>query len=489
MPPESREKRYRLLREGEQRSTTPRPALQLEERRGRILADAPQLREARKAAREGRELSTDELALVQIEVEIASNPKADPTDRFMAAELGTWTDRLTRDEALSLLGSDVLAIDLLRVPQNESKDRALEWALGYLEDQPSAGPDDPITLVSAVAAGAPWAGRALAAVSHSQVASRRVAEGFLGWAIPGAEETGPAKFPEDLETLERRIERAREALPRPSRRLRPPASSSALCAPSISWLPRTRTPSYRERLFTDIARLAWQARRRAASGTPPRLDDRGHLRTEALRVLIETSTRDDLAALEPAVRAAFRKRPNEYASVFEFLARSTGQDPAVKAMEVIRDVASTAGLRPMAAHAFAWGAANHSPALSEIASLAGTIAPDDQGVRTRLDQIAREHADAALAGDVVAGAAWFSAQSWAGFVGSLLQRIDDAFSRERHAHGRAGAADRRGRLARVRRKPTIGCTESRAGRRRSERPGVCPQDSVERPQASCPRGR
>ena len=430
----SREKRYRLLRDGEKPIATYRPALQVEERLGRILADAPQLREARKAARENRPLSTDELALVQIETEIASNPRVDPTDRFMAAELAVWTDRMSADEAKALLGADVVAIDLLRVPQNELRDRAIEWACGYLGDLTDSRASNLVTLVSAVAAGPPWAGQALRFASGSHVASRRVAEGFLGWAVPGADETGPAKFPDDLETLERRIERAQGAL----QTLSPSEAAGFFLGAlrALDVLPDANTHAkYRERLFADTARLAWQARKRTAPASPPRLDERGDLRPEAMRVLIETSARDDIAALEPAVRAAFRKRPNEYASVFELMARSNGQDPAVKAMEVIRDVASASGLRPLAAHAFAWGAANNSAALGEIASLAGTIAPDDQGVRLRLDQIAREHAEAALAGEVMGGAVWFSGQSWAKFGGSLLQRIDDALSRERLALG------------------------------------------------------
>ena len=111
------------------------PPLRDERRRGRLMADGPQLKRARDRAQSKSALDEDDGRLFEAELSIASNPEVDPTDRFMTLELGIWLGRWTVDEARDLLGEDALSVDLLRIPQHASRQLALDWALSHAQAQ------------------------------------------------------------------------------------------------------------------------------------------------------------------------------------------------------------------------------------------------------------------------------------------------------------------------------------------------------------------
>jgi hypothetical protein len=152
----SLERRYRLLEEGEGKRQPLRDRVSEDERGGRRLAFAPLLRSARERARAKKPpLTGDERIELQREAALADLPGLDPTDRFMAAELGTWIGRQTVAEASAALSEDLLHLDLLRIPHKASRDASLDWLStwldSHLEDWSWQGAGAPPTLASAAA--------------------------------------------------------------------------------------------------------------------------------------------------------------------------------------------------------------------------------------------------------------------------------------------------------------------------------------------------
>jgi len=442
----AREKRYRLRRSGE--SGRLRPARHEQRRRGRLLADGPQLKRARERASSTTHHSDDDEQLFQVELELAGDPTVDPTDRFMAAELGVWLERMTADEAVATLADDIMAIDLLRVPQAASRSTALDWALAGSTDREPLSGSHPV-FRSALALGRPWSERVLTALAASAVATREVCEGVLGWAVPGDEDAGAAKYPDDLRAFERRVERAEqlagdlgqdglaglwngatmalEALP----------ASSAHATP---WI----------RLLGRIAALSWRVFRKIDGPRRPRLVDLSPLRPDAVTALIRAATDEDLQALRPATVRWYRRDPGKYAASVRLLASQSGEDELHLGLEAARQELANTSAGQIAAQLLLWvrESARTDQLAAEGVSLAVTAAGDSPVVVAELDRIAEAAATAFMEhAEILTGPITFSRSGWERFGRLIAARLEEAEDRERRAiDDLAQATEEAGRL-------------------------------------------
>lgn len=426
----SREKRYRLLREGERAIESIGPVVQAETRRGRLLATAPQLREARKIARRARPRSSDEDALISAEITLAERTDVDPTDRFMAAELALWVGRLDPSTATELLAADISQVDLLRIPQAESRDRALAWGIEAIDRDRH---ETWTVLRSAAAAGPPWSELAAAEAGDAMAVLRAIGEGYLGWSVPGSEDAGQHKYPDDLDIFDRRIDRARDALASAGPVIAHGVMVGALRA--LETLPEAKGLHSEawDRVMTRIATTAWIARERAT--TKPRLDAIGLLRPAAIMALVRTAGSGVSETLDLLVNGSYRAQPMAYASTFTYYWQSRAADPVAKALELVRHSLAGDPLRVIAALALQWAVERDpaDPIVPEAASLAAAIAPEERSIRDRLDGLAVRHANALLDLKVVDTAAWFSHASWTTFANRIIGRLEEAYAREHAA--------------------------------------------------------
>jgi hypothetical protein len=447
----AREKKYRFRRPGE--SSFLRPPRQSERRHGRQLADGPQLKRARERASHPPPYSEGDEQLFRTELELASDQSVDPTDRFMAAELGMRLKRQTAEEAAAQLGDDIMAVDLLRVPQNTSRSTALEWALqrlGSEADGPTGG-GHPI-FQSALALGKPWSERVLDAVGINPAAARDACEGILGWAIPGTEDAGPAKYPDDLQAFDRRAERAEQiavnlgqdgllGLWRGTLRALEELPESS--AHAVPWL----------RLLGRLAALAWSSYHRIDGPRRPRLADLPAIRPEGTEALIRAGDEKGLKALGPAIVAWYRGNPGRYAASIRLLASESGEDELRLGLDAARLELAGTTVAQIAAQLLAWvrESARTDPLAAESVSLAGTVSAETPYVVTEMERMA----DAAAIGftegsGVPTGPITFSRSGWERFGRSIASRLDDAASREQQASVEAArATDEADRLRQV----------------------------------------
>ena len=208
----SLERRYRLLDEGEGKRQPLRDRVSEEERGGRRLAFAPLLKSARELARAKKPpLTDDERVELEREATLADLSGLDPTDRFMAAELGTWIGLQTVAEASAVLAEDLLLLDLLRIPHKASRGAALDWLSSWvdahIEDWTGQVVGAPPTLASAVALGDPWAAAAASLAARMGVSRGAMVEGAVSWSYPGSDESKPWKLPADYLPYLARLER------------------------------------------------------------------------------------------------------------------------------------------------------------------------------------------------------------------------------------------------------------------------------------------
>ena len=446
----SLERRYRLLAPGEAKPQPYRDRVSDDERGGRRLAFAPLLKRARERARSARPpLTDDERVEFALEAAIAGLPELDPTDRFMAAELGTWLGLQTTDGAVTVVGDDLLRLDLLRIPQKASRITSIAWAARWLATAPDewtwSEVNAPPTGASAAAAGLDSNADFASFAARAGVSRAQIAEGAVAWAYPGSEASHPWKLPADYGPYEARLERIQTRLPSAE-----PAvlagiergAITALAGLASSDKHLSRTEAIEARLAAMITgarvRLAAPSRAPAAvvSALPPK-------RLEALlQVRIGSGGGWARGAYLEAVEVAFARDPDGYAGAVRLLGTLNGEDPGAIALRVARGALRRARVPAMA---LAGSAMTSDPDIRAYCdSLAGTADPDDPRVRETLGEVAEASARALLQGEVTAPAMQvFTDRTWAQLADSMRGRLAEAAAAEQAAGTAVLEANRR----------------------------------------------
>jgi len=436
----SRDKIYAHARPGSSLGKSLVPAVQDGRRRDRRMADGPQLKRARDRAQQKGPPDLGDLALFEVELALAKDVTVDPTDRFLAAELGVWLERWTSEEARGTLGDDILAIDLLRIPAHASRTLALEWALER------GGPGDSITYRSAMAAGSPWSLQARTALSEIPGALRQAAFGILGWSVPGDEDAGSAKLKDDLPTFERRVLGAQEMLPGLPADARIGLWEGTIHA--LRALPRsggTYAPAI-VRLRDTLARLAW-----ASFATLDADVGRGLLRVDALRPmdgdglppLVRAAPTDALAQLRATLIKWYADDPPGQINNLRLLADLLQEDSLVLGMEAAQQIIRKTNLTRIALQQLhdASDAGRMDPLTSSVVNLAVAVTGDDPAVTKAQDRLAEVVVEGLVNGTApVSGPITFSRSGWEA-IGRLLDlRLDEATTNEAKAREEASTA-------------------------------------------------
>jgi hypothetical protein len=412
------------------------PALREETRRDRRIADGPQLKRARERAMRKGPADPDDDALFRLETALAGDAAVDPTDRFMAAELGMWLARWTDKEARAMLGDDALALDILRIPQHPSKSLALDWGLEH------AGSGSSITFRSAVAAGSPWSERVLTALEGSTGAVREAAWGLLGWSIPGDDDAGPAKLKDDIPTYERRIERAEELLETLPEQARLGLWDGALHA--LRALPGSSAYAKAViRLRERIARLAWLAYQSLDSAARPPLRSIDPMNRDALAPLLRSASTGPLTQVRSSVIRWYANDPVAQLPNLMLLAELLDEDVLALGQDAARQIIRKTNLPRIASQLFHLASEDTriDPSAMSIVNLAVTTAADDSGVAAALDRLAESIAGRYLLGAAIpAGPMTFSASGWDRFSKLVALRLEEATANESTAEAKAAAA-------------------------------------------------
>lgn len=417
----ARQRLYRLLADGERARTSTVAPVRDELRNGRRVADGKLLASARALAASGKDLSFDEALAVREEGALAGRTDLDPTDRFLAADLLVMAKLRSDQEVRELLGDDIGLVDLLRVRQHASRDRALDWGLGA----PATGPGSPLTR-SGLAVGPPWDARVLAWARAGGQPIVEVAAGWLGWSVPGSDEAGPPKYPDDLDGYERRI---KALAPRVA--MMEGAEVRGLIAGALLGLARlAQTGAHAaawRRVMDGLARLIWQTRTLLPATERRHFELPPALRPDAVDALLRNApSREDARSLQPALEGLLVGNPRSYWPQARLLAQRAGLDvgqfglalvrrrvadtaaPAIAALllEEVRDRVATDGLA------------------AEVALLAAALDPTDRDVARLLEQIASQRAEEVLRGEPPQPTAVaFVASDWATFVGRLERHL------------------------------------------------------------------
>lgn len=445
----SLERRYRLLEEGEGKHLPLRDRVSDVERGGRRLAFAPLLKSARERARAKKPpLTDDEHIELRREAALADLPGLDPTDRFMAAELGTWIGRQTVAEASAVLAEDLLHLDLLRIPHKASRDSALDWLSAWLdshlEDWTWQGASAPPTIASAAALGAPWEAAAASLAARMGVARSAMVEGAISWSYPGSDESKPWKLPADYLPYLARLERTEALLVTADRDLLVGIERGTLRALAGLAASPKHTSKTNE-VLARLARLSVGARRGLGNEAKAPAPVVAQLQPDRLAALLNVPSGGGGAwagTYLTSVEAAFERDPDAYRGAVTFLGLLIGEDPGEIASRVVRDVARRGRIATMAL--VAMDIASDPRVRADSAALAGTAGGNHPRVAAELTKIANTAAEAVLAGEVTTpGTLLFSAASWRTFATRMFARLDEASTNERRAEAAAAEAERR----------------------------------------------
>jgi hypothetical protein len=423
----ARQRTYRLLSAEEQAHAPWHEPVTSELRRGRYLADAPLLLGARKRAKGSGSLVGPERDELEAEARLAAQATLDPTDRFLAAELGVWLGLWAEAGAIEQLGDDLFEVDLTRVRERGSRDAVLRWAAIWAarRERPLEA-DDPVVR-SAVAAGSPWAERAGEAITPKAP----LFEWVLGFGIPGAEESGPARYPVDLERYGRRVRAAGALVARLGGDEAAALARGALRA-LCDLAPSGAHAQARRRLLSDVARLYWLAWVRQSRAQRNRGLAGLDLRPDAWELLIEAAPLDALGDVRSVFEAAYASAFGSLAPAVRTLGQRLHVDPGAIALGVARRQIDAAGAARLAIEAARL--ATDPATRSESVTLAGTVAPHDPTVEREIARAAAQAAEALLAGEVNAdGPLLFTSDSWREFAARIERDI-------RAAHERADTA-------------------------------------------------
>lgn len=437
----SRDKLYRLRTPNEVAfGPSLRPARSAHRRGDRFLADGPQLKRARERAANRKTLDSDDERLCRLMSSLAEDIEVDPTDRFMAAELSVWTGLRNADEGRALLGDDRFKVDLLRIPQKESRSTALEWALIQVGNSEATG--DSAVIRSAVAAGLPWLVVARDAVDGDVVATRAAFEGVLAWSLPGSGEAGTHSYPDDFRALESRIERAEALVPSLDHNALIGFWTGALRA--LGGLPESSThAAYRMRILERLAAVAWTAYERIEPAGRPKLADARPVAIDGVTSLIRAAPATRYPVLREGLLTWFATEPRQFGRVLRLFATTARDDALELGIEAARRQVARTTLAAIAGELLMWVREDErdGPAAAASVNLAVTAGLDDPFTRELVEKQGETTARRFTAGaQLPDGPMTFSKSGWNRFSSLVISALRDANEREEAAVREAAAA-------------------------------------------------
>jgi hypothetical protein len=418
----ARTRRYRLLMPGEIQTIRVVPRVSEELRNGRKLLDAPQLKGARERASSDPSKASDE---ARPEAALAQREDVDPTDRFMAAELGVWIGLWDADRGRDMLGSDLPCVDLMRISQHKSRSTALEWYATWLAGlgEAFAAADASAILRSAAALGPPWT------VTAGQIGLRlgidpsKLLEASLTWSMPGSPEAGQVKLPADLDTYDRRIERIRAAVAAGNQEEMPGLARGAVAALREFPLVESANSGVAQTL-RGLAKC-WLFARQAAPSPLKYVSDLAGLPARSMTAALGLIPDAMVEALRPAVEQAYVLDPQAYREPVEVFAARRKTDPGAIALKAARRAVRESKALELAAQALEL--AEEEVVRVESANLAVAVNPDDLQALGVLNEAADGVSELLLDGVVDSSATvLFSPSSWRRFAMSMVGELERA---------------------------------------------------------------
>ena len=302
-------KRYRLVTPGLGKPQRVREIRTGAMRAGRALLDGPTLKSSReKAKRRLRPGETPPTGLTDIAT-LVDDAGIDATDRFMAGEIGVFLGAFTETELGVRLGSDASEINLLRVPDHQSRDRALDLCQRVLTGRDGERPEVVWpTVASAIALGEPWSIRGVRIARDAGFDARSALAGGLGWATPGSPEAGEVDHPKDLQQYLARVSRLASPLDIPDAEGAGDLAVSVLAAmESLSTLSQ-KGDLWRD-CITALAEVMWDVPTSGFDAVREAIQDHPPSDSEAWRAIVSQSPSGELPRLEPLLESAAVSAP------------------------------------------------------------------------------------------------------------------------------------------------------------------------------------
>jgi hypothetical protein len=418
------ERRYRLIAPGERKLGRLRARRTGRSRDGRELLDWPTLLDARERMKDKGPRSDSDLGDLLAEAARADDPTVEPTGRFLAGEIAIVLGTSTEDELAARLGEDCFALDLLRMKEHDSRDRALRLALrrpdapiDVVAPPPTEGP----TLWSAIAAGPRWAEPVVQRMTEIGVPARPIVARALTWAIPGSPEAGDLNYPLDLEIYRKRVPVLGELV----QSLRDAGNEvvAAACLQGLRWLEEVpQHGSEWTAVAGSLCAVMWDACATDPGAARAAVGKGSELGVDSWRVIAETVPPDLMGMLESVLRDAYAARPSLLPAFTELVARR-GSDPVRAILDVARTVIAGTTARTIAVDAVHQSSGIRG-AGRESATLAGTIWPEHPDVKARLEALQEAVRTEILTGIGEMGPVLLSGKAWSQVVGSTHAHIE-----------------------------------------------------------------
>lgn len=424
---DARQKRYRLLAEGQRQVDRIRPRRSGEFLHGLELLDGPRLLAQRDKSRRPSLLDEDAIAELLADADLDLDATIDPTDRFLTGEIAVRLGRRDDSELGERLGASVLGVDMVRVRGAKSRRRALALATAWFEANRADMQGGPIPVVASAAARRDVEEDALAGlVRAADLPWPLVWAWAVGWAVPGSAENKDPAYPDDLVRYRDRVRHVVERRTADSDPLHSDGRFLGACLGAMRALDTTtRHGDEFERTMATLGGAFWGAA--AESDSKPVRDSIGPtaLPTSCWLALIDDAPSDwGLRAIREPVERAYLASPG-HLPILARLAERTRTDLGARLLALARD--AIRGSRAQAIALDALGSADDPRVRAESVTLAGTIASDHEAVIDAIEQEARQARAAAIEGDASRpGPLLFTEAGWRGLVRDVYEHVQQA---------------------------------------------------------------
>ncbi len=437
---DSLQRRYRLLAPGGKQIDRVRPRRSGTLRNSLELLDGPTLLRARQTASSPAGLDDEARADLMVEAHLAADPSVDSTDRFLAGEVGLLVGEWSEDQLGRTMGEAVLDVDVMRVRDKASRERARSLAAAYLDAVPDLVPAGKVPVLASSAARGETSGAAAQHIAARLGIGATVVAGWgISWSAPGSVEAGAIDYPVDLQRYQRRLRQMLEGAAADASTqvgeyltecLDALASIAGLAQKGDEW----------ERTLAVVADAFWKA------GIGRSIEVRSAVRAAAPMheaawfALVAGAPTQGLATMRQPLEQAYVASGRVLPAIREFCERSA-IDEAAMLLWIARDLGRTTRLREIVVDAMQVTDAD-STAHSDSVSLAGTVWPDHPDVIRELqlqDDAARR---AIVAGDAARTTALLlTAGGWRAMVRELHELATSATSARDDALARRDTAE------------------------------------------------
>lgn len=437
---DARQKRYRLLADGQRQVDRVRSRKSSKLLHGLVLLDGPRLLAERDRSR--RQSSLDEPAIVELlaSAELDLDETVDPTDRFLSGEIAVHLGKRDDRGLGERLGPAVLGIDLLRLRGRQSRARALRLARDYLDarSEAEATLHDVVPIVASAAARSDTdAGVFEALVGSVGVDAWRPWAWAVRWGAPGTDENADPVYPDDLVRYRERLAGIVERW-----RIDGPDAAIGIIGACLDALEAVAsTPSHGDewgRTMDALGSAFWSgARDLQPQSVRACLASRSLTSATWLALIDGAPGEQALTVLRVPVERVYRTEPGRL-EVMARLSQRLGRDLGATLLTIARDMVRETRAPAIALDALATAADPRSHA--ESVSLAGAIARDHAAVTQALESEAKAALSAAMTGDASRqGPLLLSEAGWQSVVRGVYELSQEA-ERQRDAATHAAAA-------------------------------------------------